>query len=174
MRRSTVLKLLLFIAGIAAGGVAVFAGFASSTEVRGDAEPLALSETYTHPVLGFSFRYPAGLRVVSFSHDEQSDVVLAEGIGRTGFQVFTLPFDEAGPITHERIRRDLRHVVMHDEAVMQVGGVQAAAFTLPDDPDLGRAYEVWFAHEGTLYQVAAYAEFAPILNEILRTWRFEE
>jgi hypothetical protein len=58
----------------------------------GDTEPFgSLSETYTHPELGFSFRYPHGFRVSEIPQEEEVETVLVEdpAHARQGFQVFT-------------------------------------------------------------------------------------
>ena len=58
MRQSITVKSLMVLVSVAAIGGGVFVGFRHMSEVRGDTEPVTLSETYTHPELGFSFRYP--------------------------------------------------------------------------------------------------------------------
>jgi hypothetical protein len=42
------MKSFIIVAGVAVVGGAVFVGFRHASEVRGDVEPVTLSETYTH------------------------------------------------------------------------------------------------------------------------------
>jgi hypothetical protein len=63
MRQSTVVKsFIIIVAGVAVVGGAIFVGLRHASDVRGDAEPVTLSETYTHAEPGFSFRYPRTFR----------------------------------------------------------------------------------------------------------------
>jgi hypothetical protein len=38
---------------------------------------------------------------------------------------------------------------------------------------VGKTYEVWFVHNGTLYEVATSADRAAALQDILSTWTFQ-
>jgi hypothetical protein len=178
MRQSILLKsFIIIVAGVAVIGGGVFVGFRHASEVRGDAEPLELSETYTHAELGFSFRYPRGFRVNEVPHGDGAETVLIEDPTRErqGFQVFSMPYDEEGPLTEARIRADLPTKVMEDVHPVQVDGVEGLAFTSDDNTHnqgLGRLFEVWTVHHGVLYQLVTYPELAGELQQVLRTWTF--
>jgi hypothetical protein len=157
-----------------AGGAVVW-GFRASPEVRGDTDPVGpLSETYTHAELGFSFRYPGSFRVSEIPQADGTEIVLVEDPvhARQGLQVFTMPYDEDGPITPERIREDAPDIGMENAHPFDVAGERGLSFVQLQDPALGKTYEVWFAHGGTLYETATYAERAADLNAILATWQF--
>ena len=158
-------------------GGAVFVGFRHASDVRGDAEPVTLSETYTHAEPGFSFRYPRAFRANEIPQAEDSTLLLVEDPTRPrqGFQVFSMPYDEAEPLTPERIRADLPNKVMEDVYPVQVDGVEGLAFTSDDDTHnqgLGRLFEVWTVHDGVLYQLVTYPDLAELLAQVLRTWTF--
>ena len=91
---------------------------------------------------------------------------------RQGFQVFSMPYDDAQPLTEARIRQDVPDITMEQAAPTQVAGVQAISFVQLQTPDVGKTYEVWFVHNGTLYEVATYAPHAADLDAILATWTF--
>jgi hypothetical protein len=133
-----------------------------------------LPNVYTHPELGFSFRYPAAFRVDELSHGNGSETVLVEDPrhARQGFQVFTQPYDDTGPLTEARIKQDQPDITMEDVAPVHVAGEHGLGFVQLQSPGVGKTYEVWFAHDHTLYEVATYAERAADLTDILATWTF--
>jgi hypothetical protein len=62
-------------AGITALGGAVFLGLTWNKEARGEGErALALTEVFTHPELGFSFRYPEAFRLATIPQGERSEL----------------------------------------------------------------------------------------------------
>ena len=178
MRQSIRLKsFIIIVAGVAALGGAAFVAFRYASDVRGDAEPVTLSEIYTHAEPGFSFRYPRAFRANEIPQAEDSTLLVVEDPTRErqGFQVFSMPYDEAGPLTEARIRADLPTKVMEDVHPVQVDGVEGLAFTSDDDTHnqgLGRLFEVWTVHDGVLYQLATYPDLAPVLQQVLDTWTF--
>jgi hypothetical protein len=175
MRQSILLKSFIIILALAAISGAVVLGLRVTPEVRGDSEPFGpLSETYIHPEFGFSFGYPASFTVNEIPHGEGSTFVLVEDSAhpRQGFQVFTQPYDDAQPLTEARIRQDQPDIAMESVAPTQVAGAPAISFVQFQTDDVGKTYEVWFVHQGTLYEVATYAERAAELRDILGTWTF--
>ena len=81
MRQPILLKSFIVVAALAALDGAAALGFVWSTDVQGDApahEPLTLTETYTHPELGFSSRYPASFRVHEVPLADGTELVVAE------------------------------------------------------------------------------------------------
>jgi hypothetical protein len=63
-------------------------------------------------------------------------------------------------------------MTMETVAPVQVAGEPGISFVQLQSPDVGKTYEVWFVHQGTLYEVATYAERAATLTDILATWTF--
>jgi hypothetical protein len=165
---------IIIVAGVAVVGGGVFVGFRHATEVRGDTKPLELSEVYTHAELGFSFRYPRAFRVNEIPQAEGSALLLVEDPARArqGFQVFSMPYDEEGPLTEARIRQDVPDITMENAQPFRVAGEPGISFVQLQTPDVGTTYEVWFVHNGTLYEVATYAAHAADLHAILTTWQF--
>jgi hypothetical protein len=178
MRQSIRLKsFIIIVAGVAVVGGAVFVGFRHASDVRGDTEPVTLSEIYTHAEPGFSFQYPAAFRAHEIPQADDSTLLLVEDPTRErqGFQVSSMPYDEEGPLTEARIREDLPNKVMEDVHPVQVAGVEGLAFTSDDDTHnqgLGRLFEVWTVHDGVLYQLATYPDLAELFAQVLRTWTF--
>ena len=89
-----------------------------------------------------------------------------------GFQIFIAAFDEPGPITKERILKDIPDMVISNEKEILVGGERALSFTSQDD--LGNeTQETWLVHSGNLYQISVFPSFEKELLEILKTWKFQ-
>ena len=66
-----------------------------------------LTETYTSPDYGFSFKYPKGFNSTELSDDNGDTVLVQKPEEKSGFQIYITPFDEAGPLTGARILQDL-------------------------------------------------------------------
>src|SRR6266511_4938895 len=159
MRRFTFLNLCLLLAGAAVVGGAVLLARYHPAHGEVAAATEQLSEVYTHPELGFSFRYPSNLRLNEIPHGEGSELILVEdpAHARQGFQVFYMPYDDAELLTEARIKQDVPDITMEDAAPVQVAGEQGISFVQLQSPDVGKTYEVWFVHDGTLYEAATYA-----------------
>jgi hypothetical protein len=160
---------------VAVVGGALLLAFRHTSEVRGDTELVGpLSEIYTRSELGFSFHYPRGYAGNEMPHGEGSETVLVEdpAHARQGFQVFTQPYDDAEPITDARIKQDQPDMTTENVAPFDVAGVPGISFVQFQTPDVGKTYEVWFVPDGTLYEVATYAERAALLHDVLSTWTF--
>jgi hypothetical protein len=155
MRRFPVVYLSLLLAGEAVlGGAGILVRYhAAHGEERRGAEQLP--NVYTHPELGFSFRYPATFRVTEIPQGGRTETVLVEDSAhaRQGFQVFTQPYDDAEPLTEARIKQDQPDITMEHVAPLQVAGVLAISFVQLQDQSLGKTYEVWFVHDHTLYGI---------------------
>lgn len=103
--------------------------------------------------------------------DDKGIIVLAESPGES-FQVFIAPFDEPGPLTPARIKKDLPQKVITNARNGTLDGVSALAFTSEEDGDA--IFEIWLVHEGYLYQITSLQAFADRLQEVLQSWRFAD
>ena len=134
---------------------------------------------YVNQAFGFSFVHPEEVSVTEFA-DEDGTIVLAQKSGGESFQVFITPFDEPGPITAERIEKDLPGMQMEQPQEVQLAGelgistlvffstqngtrTREAWFFWPEDPEPDGNY---------LYQITAPAEFDPELSRIMATFSF--
>jgi hypothetical protein len=112
--------------------------------------------TYTDPVYGFSFPYPADFAVSNFFADDgETYVALLENSRlNLGIQIVVTPTDQDTAIT----AADISPSVIVDNPVefFLPDGIPALRFYSKDDEgkDTG---EIWFIYEGNLYQISMHA-----------------
>ena len=141
----------------------------------------APSSEYKNDQYGFSFGQPDGFNISDFE-EGGGKVILVKNVGSSvsnnsnnyenGFQIFIAAFDEPGPITKERILKDIPDMSISNEKEISVGGEKALNFTSQDDLG-GETREIWMVHGGFLYQVKGYKNFEEKMIEVLKTWKFQ-
>jgi len=131
---------------------------------------------YTHPKHHFSLEFPQELAIGRFTEGLDSETVVFQKPGEeSSFQIFVTPYKQT-EITEERLQKDLQGSTFEEPVEVMIGAredVRAVIF-FSEHPTLGRLREVWFIHDGFLYEVAARAELDLWLAEILKTWTFED
>ena len=134
-----------------------------------------LTEEYTSPDFGFSFRYPKDFSATELEDDAGATVLLQKSGEREGFQIYISEFDEAEPLTGARILQDLPASEVIDPKDVLIGEGKAinAVIFLSTSPSFGKTREVWFIREGFLYQVTTYEGQDDFIGPILETLRFE-
>ncbi len=122
---------------------------------------------------GFSFQYPKDFTATKFREGEDGDTILIQKKdGKSGFQIFISPFDEPGPLTKERILRDLPDLKIESaENRVLKNGIPALIF-FSEEPSLGRTREIWFVKNGSLYQVTTTVDLDGLVAQIMATWKF--
>lgn len=129
-----------------------------------------MSETYSNSKYGFSFHYSKEFNTSEFSEGDR-DVILVKDETGDGFQISITPFDEPGPITKERILKDIPDMRINSDKEISVGGEKALSFSSKEESL--ETLEIWFVHLGNLYQISAFASFEKQMMKILDTWRFQ-
>ena len=128
-------------------------------------------EIYENGKYGFSFGYPKEIIVLEFTESNR-DIILARDVTASGvFQISVSSFDESGPITKERILKDISNMRISNDKEISVGGEKALSF-ISQDASL-ETFEIWFARSGNLYQISALSNFGGELDKILATWKFQ-
>jgi hypothetical protein len=155
------------ITGTAAGGtIAVSSPVQADQEAQGD---------YISSDGHFTFRYPKNLNITSYIIEGGGKKILAEegSQAKQGFEITIMPFDEPGPLTLERIQKDLPDMAMDNISNIlispNINGVSFSSF----DENIGSTYEVWFIASGSLYEITAYAGYETELNQIIKQWKFQ-
>lgn len=164
------LESLSLLGNIAGGGGAEL-GMGSAeiaSENAADADGLGANRTGTvssgyqfrHPRLGFTLELPDGFSVGKFEEEENGmtgEITLVRGSDDVQLQIYATAFDEEGPITPERIRKDLPNLIISaPQQVVLHGGMPALVF-LSENAAFGKTQEVWFVHDGFLYQLTTTA-----------------
>ena len=132
--------------------------------------------TYIDPAYVFSFEFPSSFKQSAYE-DDAGDIRVFENVktggGDSSFQIFIMPFDEEGPITAERIKKDVPQIIIHEpqEAIIGKDKIMALIFK-GEDSTLGETREVWFSYGEHLYQITAPIAFDSQLVEIMETWKF--
>lgn len=121
---------------------------------------------YENTDYGFKFSYPDSFSVKEIDEDS-GFTVLAEGGANKTFQIYINSFDEPGPITPDRIKKDLPDMKIIQSQDFSLDGVPALAF------QTDTTVEVWFVRGENLYQVTSLKDFTDDLSKILATWKFE-
>ena len=132
-------------------------------------QPVPLGQPYTNDAYGFSLRIPADYSVNdSTDSNTGNEAITFEDARSDGFQLELSAWDEATTtaLTANRIKSDIPDMLVANPQPV-AGGI---AFD-SDSPDWdGASHEIWFLHEGTLYQLTTYAKNKRLLDGVLRSW----
>ena len=137
---------------------------------------------YTDSQYKFSFEYPKDFTATKFQEGEDGNTILVQSSALnqrsnqrsiSGFQIFISPFDEPGPLTKERVKQDLPDLIINnpEQRVLKNGAVALVFFS--EESSIGETREIWFVHNGYLYQISTYKELDSLVAKIISTWRFQ-
>lgn len=127
--------------------------------------------TFTSEAYGFSVAHPEGLSLTEYQESNGGHTFAFESADKKkGFQVFTIPYDEA-QITASRIQKDTKSGPLDTPVEVVIAGERALLF-YSKDPLAGKLREVWFLHNGRLYEVTAFDEHDAWLAGVMSTWKF--
>lgn len=130
---------------------------------------------FQHPRLGFTLELPEVFSAGIFEEEESGaagETTLIRGPDAAELQIYATAFDEEGPLTPERIHKDLPTIsVVAPQQVVLHGGMTALAF-LGENEALGKTQEVWFVHDGFLYQLTTTAPMGEEIAKIIGSMRF--
>lgn len=168
----------LALTGLAPEGRGQAAGTAVDefSKLRGVSEPGSSENVlrYTSRAFGFSLEYPKELSVQEYDEGEGSATILFQvPEEQKGFQLFVTPY--AGTeITGERIQKDIQSgvVLNPQEVVLGKDGIRGLIFE-SEAPIIGKSREVWFIHDGKLYEFTTYAALDTWLASIVSTLDFK-
>lgn len=129
-------------------------------------------KTYESSDYKFLFEYEDGFVITSVPLEAGNKIVFELAKPRNGFQITVFPFDELGPLTEERIKKDLPDLVVVEAKSVSMAGVETLQFKSIDE-SVGGTFEVWFVYSGNFYQIQTYKEFSLELQEIMKSWQFK-
>jgi len=132
--------------------------------------------SYLDPRGRFSFTYPAGFRVSSFSDDGgETETVLVQNVvlGR-GFQV-VISKPEAVPdrLTVGILKESAPSLAISDAQEFTIGSAGGGlVFSSNNELFGGGAREAWFVYKGELYQISAFVKDKELVDNTAKSWRF--
>lgn len=127
---------------------------------------------YSSEKYKFKVTYPAELGQVT-DYDEGNGartIVFEGGEGGRGFQIFVRPFTKKR-IGRDDFMQDNPSGIMNDPVDVIIDRERATTFYSMAD-ELGETREVWFIHDGYLYEVLTKKEWDAYLSHIMSTWKF--
>lgn len=139
--------------------------------------PPTLTKKYENVQYGFSFSYQSDFAVSEFPEDEgkMSLIIQNEETDQT-VQIYITSYDDHDfVVSAERIRSDLPDLPFSNSADVAVGGkAKGVAFFSENEAFGGDTAEVWFADGENFYQATAYGKDAKLLEEIVKSWKFQQ
>ncbi len=126
---------------------------------------------YRNTAFGFALDYPKELQVREYQEANSAlSVVFEDPDDGRGLQVYVTPYGDT-QITDERFKADQPSGVMQEPTDVLVSGARATMFFGRNEA-MGDTREVWFIHNGFLYEVATYKALDAWFAEIMQTWKF--
>lgn len=126
---------------------------------------------YRNVAYHFSLLYSEELSVAEHKEGGDAITVTFQTVKKArGFQIFITPYNEP-QVSEERFRQDEPSGVRESLTTVAVDGALGAAFYSANSA-LGATREVWFVHNGFLYEVTTLKPLDDWLDGILQTWQF--
>ena len=132
--------------------------------------------TYKNLQFEFQMDIPLGYTGSSFVEGAGVTVLIQNtDVTNESFQIYIAPFDEEGELSPERIKQDLPGLVITEPQIAIVGGGEKDALIfIGESEEFGKTREVWFVHNGNLYQVIAPLTMEGIVGPIMETLHFNQ
>lgn len=178
------LKIIIIVVLLAIiGAITLFGGFKNmgkggigqnAEEVRGSADS---TKVYLHSDESFSFSFPGDFTFSALEGADSAGAKVETSIfsGITGdrnFQIHITTYREQEQLTAEVIQQSLPDLLMEEPQVIAVAGAKGVAFLSGPKDSTFRTREIWFSHNGKLYQVSTIREFDDQMVNILSTWKW--
>lgn len=126
---------------------------------------------YSDEQFNFGFWHPKEISLARFEEGEGVALIFNQN-NQSFAQGYISEFDEQGPITKERILKDLPDKVIENPAQTKIGGNETFVFFSREDKGLNMR-EYWFVRNFYLYRFSVLKEQDEIFQKILNTWQNE-
>jgi len=185
----------MVLVSVAAIGGGVFVGFRHASDVRGDAEPVTRAETfphhaphpdagadfllrltpddmttYTDPVYGFSFSYPAAFDRVTGGADGTPVVRVAHPTLGLAISITIAPMAQSAARVAELTALSADYDQEAPDGVDSNVQAWIDESPAPGDPHQG---QMWFARDGFLYQVVMEAPETDLLESWIHEFLYD-
>ncbi len=129
------------------------------------------SKEYANAQYGLSLFYPTELVVTEYAESGRGHTISFDNAdGREGFQIYVIPYQES-QIKTSQIEEDTHGTATGTPQEIVIGGQHALLFS-SSNPAYGPLREVWFIHNGKLFEITVYADLEKWLSSILATLTF--
>ena len=154
-----------------------------------------LDEMYNNSEFNFSFKKPYSYSIGEFGDNDAKTILIQPGQNKdsievrpqqnqgAGFQILITPFDELNAvITQERINKEIPNMKVESVKEISITGKDTQGNPVylkglefeSDNPVFGgSSTEIWFVYSGNLYQLSGYPDSMPIMEEVIKTWKFQ-
>lgn len=147
-----------------------------SVSVSTTSSASAQTQKYENIKYGFSFDYPNDFKISEFEEEEGRFILTAQN-GETGrsLQIYITTYDDKGFVaSKERILRDVPDMPFSNSADIVVADKAKGVAFFSRSEAFGETAEAWFADGRNFYQATAKAEDVKVLEEIIKSWEFEQ
>ena len=125
---------------------------------------------YIQPAFRFSLILPEEMEVEAVQESGGAHTLtFTLSDSSQSFQIYSLPYKNE-TITSSRIAKDTHGTAKGEPAEVVLGGGVRGLMFESENPALGRLLEVWFIHNGRLFEVTTSIDNQPWLAEILNTF----
>jgi hypothetical protein len=133
--------------------------------------PAGFAEYHSQPY-HLSIFYPSGMQYSEqlAAPGQPLFVTFQDPQSGGGFQIYILPYSQS-TITPERFKLDEPSGIEQNIFNVQVAGADGIMFE-STDPVVGQLREIWFIHEGLLYEVTTALSYDKTIQNIMQTWQF--
>ena len=125
---------------------------------------------YRNTAYHFSLSIRKSLRWENAQKEEVPPPSHFKNVEKGGFQIFITPYNES-QVSEERFRQDVPSGVRESLTNVVVDGATEPRF-YSTSIALGATREVWFVHDGFLYEVTTLKLLDTWLGKIIQTWEF--
>jgi len=130
-------------------------------------------DIYENIDYGFSIEHPVELETEVVYEDNGQTILFQKPNEQIGFQIFITEFDgKEEVLTSSRILEDLESAVIDNPQEVTIGDDIRALIFWSSASGIGKTREVWFIHNGFLYEITTYARLDSWLAQILSTMKF--
>lgn len=167
-----VIAVIYFLSGASSESAPDISVRASTTPEVAEARPVPYGwQEYRNVAYRFSLLHPQELEVKEYPEGGNALTITFQNAKKQeGFQIFVVPYQES-QVSEERFRQDLPSGVRTGVTDVTVGGVTGAAF-YSANATLGETLEMWFIHEGFLFEVTTLKPLDIWLTKIMQTLEF--
>ena len=142
---------------------------------HGDA---STKKVYLHSDSSFTFSIPGDFNYSNLAETQDGgaqaeSVIFVGNSASRNFQIHISDYGDNTPLTPQIILKDIPDLLIESPEKIAVGGSQGIVFISgPKDGTL-RTREIWFTHNGKLFQISTYKDFDNQMVDILSTWKWQ-